>query len=67
MEVFLKINKSLDTLIVGAGFAGMYSLHKQLSEGYKWTYVGKQDTSDVPSISIKPDNSDEYILFKLTK
>ena len=41
--------------------------NKQLSEGYKWTYVGKQDTSDVPSISIKPDNSDEYILFKLTK
>jgi cyclohexanone monooxygenase len=35
MEVFLKINKSLDTLIVGAGFAGMYSLHKQLSEGFK--------------------------------
>ena len=35
MEVFLKINKSLDTLIVGAGFAGMYSLYKQLSEGFK--------------------------------
>ena len=31
----MKINKSLDTLIVGAGFAGMYSLHKQLSEGFK--------------------------------
>ena len=33
MEEFLKIDKYLDTLIVGAGFAGMYSLHKQKSEG----------------------------------
>jgi len=35
MEAFLDITKSLDTLIVGAGFAGMYSLHKQLSDGFK--------------------------------
>ena len=35
MEEFLKIDKYLDTLIVGAGFAGMYSLHKQKSEGFK--------------------------------
>tara|TARA_B110000483_G_scaffold37541_1_gene46222 strand:- start:3656 stop:5257 length:1602 start_codon:yes stop_codon:yes gene_type:complete len=28
-------NKSIDTLIVGAGFAGMYSLYKQISDGFK--------------------------------
>ena len=31
----MKIDKCLDTLIVGAGFAGMYILHKQMSEGFK--------------------------------
>ena len=31
----MKIDKYLDTLIVGAGFAGMYSLHKQMSDGFK--------------------------------
>ena len=35
MEAYLDTTKSLDTLIVGAGFAGMYSLHKQLSDGFK--------------------------------
>ena len=34
MEALLEITKSLDTLIVGAGFAGMYSLYKQLSDGF---------------------------------
>ena len=34
MEVLLKINKFLDTLIIGAGFAGMYCLHKQISDGF---------------------------------
>lgn len=29
------IDKNLDTLIVGAGFAGMYSLYKQVSDGFK--------------------------------
>ena len=35
MEAYLDTTKSLDTLIVGAGFAGMYSLRKQLSDGFK--------------------------------
>ena len=30
----MKVDKYLDTLIVGAGFAGMYILHKQMSEGF---------------------------------
>ena len=30
----MKADKYLDTLIVGAGFAGMYILHKQMSEGF---------------------------------
>jgi cyclohexanone monooxygenase len=30
----LKVNKFLDTLIVGAGFAGMYSLYKQKLDGF---------------------------------
>ena len=30
----MKVNKFLDTLIVGAGFAGMYSLYKQKLDGF---------------------------------
>ena len=33
--VFLRANKSLDTLVIGAGLAGMYMLHKQTSDGFK--------------------------------
>ncbi len=32
---FLRANKSLDTLVIGAGLAGMYMLHKQTSDGFK--------------------------------
>ena len=36
-------NKVLDTVIVGAGFAGMYSLHKQLSDGFNAEIFEKAD------------------------
>ena len=42
MEAYLDTTKSLDTLIVGAGFAGMYSLYKQLSDGFKAEIMNKQ-------------------------
>ena len=36
-------NRVLDTVIVGAGFAGMYSLHKQLSDGFNAEIFEKAD------------------------
>ncbi len=41
--------------------------NKQIAEGYTWTYVGMQTPSGDPAITIKPENGNEYILFKLTK
>jgi len=41
--------------------------NEQVAQGYKWTYVGKQTPSGDPAITIKPEHSDEFILFKLTK
>ena len=39
----------------------------QMKDGYKWEYVGKTKPSGVPAITIKPDNGEEYILWKLNK
>ena len=36
-------NRVLDTVIVGAGFAGMYSLHKQISDGFNAEIFEKAD------------------------
>ena len=36
-------NKVLDTVIVGAGFAGMYCLHKQISDGFNAEIFEKAD------------------------
>jgi len=36
----------------------------QLTEGYSWTYVGKQKPEGVPALTLK-SNGDEYILWKL--
>ena len=41
--------------------------NQQIAEGYKWTYVGKQVPSGDPAITVKPENGNEFILFKLTK
>jgi len=41
--------------------------NEQIAQGYKWTYVGKQAPSGDPAITIKPENADEFILFKLVK
>ena len=41
--------------------------NEQMEQGYKWTYVGKQSPSGDPAITIKPEHTDEFILFKLTK
>ena len=38
--------------------------NKQMKEGYKWKYVGKQAPSGVPAITLK-SNNDVYILWKL--
>ena len=37
------INRNLDTVIVGAGFAGMYSLHKQIQDGLNAEIFEKAD------------------------
>ena len=39
----------------------------QQAEGYTWEYVGKQAPSGAPALTAKPENGDEYILFRLTK
>jgi hypothetical protein len=36
----------------------------QLTEGYSWTYVGKQKPEGVPAITMK-SNGEEFILWKL--
>lgn len=41
--------------------------NKQIKEGYSWEYVGKQTPSGEPAITIDPQDTDEYILFRLTK
>lgn len=44
------------------------TMNDQMSNGYKWEYVGKQNVQkNVPSISIKAQNGEEYIFFKLKK
>ena len=41
--------------------------NEQIAQGYKWTYVGKQEPTGDPTITVKPENGNEFILFKLTK
>ena len=40
---------------------------QQKSEGYVWTYVGKATPSGTPAITINPQHSNEYILWRLEK
>lgn len=40
---------------------------QQKSEGYVWTYVGKSNPSGTPAITINPQHSNEYILWRLEK
>ena len=39
----------------------------QIKDGYEWEYVGKTKPSGVPAITIKLENGNEYILYKLKK
>jgi len=41
--------------------------NEQLSEGYQWVKVGKSVPSGTPAITIKPENKDAYILYRLEK
>ena len=59
MEAYLDTTKSLDTLIVGAGFAGMYSLHKQLSDGYKAEIYEQANERWEYAVSLTPN--DEFV------
>ena len=43
MEKNLNIDRNLDTVIVGAGFAGMYCLHKQIQDGFNAEIFEKAD------------------------
>lgn len=43
------------------------TVEQQTNEGYQWHYIGKNKPSGVPAITIKPDNGNEYILFKMKK
>lgn len=39
----------------------------QIIDGYNWEYVGKQAPSGAPALTVKPENGNEYILFRLEK
>ena len=39
--------------------------NKQMDEGYQWEYVGKQEASGAPSVSMQPGNGKEFIFFRL--
>tara|TARA_R110000772_G_scaffold148811_3_gene259423 strand:- start:5577 stop:5771 length:195 start_codon:yes stop_codon:yes gene_type:complete len=44
------------------------TMNQQMENGYKWEYVGKQPIEkNIPSISIKAPNGEEYVFFKLKK
>ena len=43
------------------------TVEDQVSDGYKWEYVGKQAPSGAPAITVKPENGEEFILFRLEK
>jgi hypothetical protein len=40
---------------------------EQLKQGYSWNYVGKNAPSGTPAITIKPENGDPYIIYRLEK
>ena len=37
----------------------------QYEQGYEWWYVGKQEASGTPAITIQPGNGKEIIFFRL--
>ena len=43
------------------------TVEENINDGYTWEYVGKQAPDGSPAITVKPDNGDEFILFKMTK
>lgn len=40
---------------------------EQKADGYRWVKVGKSTPSGSPSILIKPDNGNPYIIYRLEK
>ena len=40
--------------------------NEQIADGYKWNWVGKNQPSGAPAITIKTDTN-EYILYRLEK
>jgi hypothetical protein len=63
----------MEVLIIIAALFGIDNkefidtISKQLKNGYSWTYVGPQEPTGVPAITIKPHVGNEYILYKLIK
>lgn len=43
------------------------TLNRQIDEGYKWVNVGKSKPSGTPAITIKSENKNEYVLYRLEK
>ena len=43
------------------------TVEENINDGYTWVYVGKQAPDGSPALTVKPDNGDEFILFKMTK
>lgn len=41
--------------------------NRQLDEGYKWVNVGKSKPSGTPAITVKSENGNEFIYYRLEK
>ena len=39
----------------------------QMKDGYTWHYVGKNKPSGTPAITIKPENGETFIIYRLEK
>lgn len=37
----------------------------QWNDGYEWNYVGINEASGTPAITIQPESGKEYIIFRL--
>lgn len=58
---------ALGALFVVDNAEFLHTAKEQQNEGYTWSYMGKSSPSGTPAITIKPDNGDEFILWRLTR
>jgi hypothetical protein len=67
MEIFMILLIALGALFAVDNAEFLNTVKEQQDEGYTWKYVGKSRPSGTPAITIKPDNGDEFILWRLER